>query len=255
MSSSNDVVKKTKGRQKVEMKKMSNERNLQATFSKRRSGIFKKASELCTLCNVDIAVVVFSPAHKAYSFGSPNVDAVIQRYLTWAPPPPQTLQNMIEAHRSSNARDLNAQLARLANQLEAEKNRGEELSDSLKASQAQWWWASPIEDMNRAQLEWLKGSLEELKKHVTHKAQTLLIQSANFNNNNSINHLFSGNSFLDVNNNLHPPSLLQNNYVFDGNMMHHHHFNNIGGYGPYAADAGFNGSTQNMPSLDDTLFM
>ncbi|KAJ0010209.1 hypothetical protein Pint_33607 [Pistacia integerrima] len=58
------MVRKSKGRQKVEMVKMPNESNLQVTFSKRRSGLFKKASELCTLCGAEVALVVFSPGKK-----------------------------------------------------------------------------------------------------------------------------------------------------------------------------------------------
>ncbi|KAL9319330.1 hypothetical protein ACSQ67_015847 [Phaseolus vulgaris] len=57
-------LKKTRGRQKIEIKKMSNEHNLRVTFSKRRTGIFKKASELATLCGVDIAVIMFSPSSQ-----------------------------------------------------------------------------------------------------------------------------------------------------------------------------------------------
>jgi len=61
-------LKKTRGRQKIEIKKMSNEHNLRVTFSKRRTGIFKKASELATLCGVDIAVIMFSPSSQVYVF-------------------------------------------------------------------------------------------------------------------------------------------------------------------------------------------
>ncbi|CAN1769992.1 Agamous-like MADS-box protein AGL28 [Linum perenne] len=52
--------------QKMSIKKILNKSNLQVTFSKRRAGLFKKASELCTLCGVEITVIVFSPAGKAY---------------------------------------------------------------------------------------------------------------------------------------------------------------------------------------------
>ncbi|KAL5070421.1 hypothetical protein RYX36_021308 [Vicia faba] len=48
------------------MKKMSNESNLQVTFSRRRSRLFKKFSELCTLCDAEIALLVFSPSEKLY---------------------------------------------------------------------------------------------------------------------------------------------------------------------------------------------
>ncbi|RHN80355.1 putative transcription factor MADS-type1 family [Medicago truncatula] len=65
---------------------MSNESNLQVTFSKHCNGLFKKASELCTLCGAYIALIVFSPSEKVFSFGHPNVDTVIDRYLSSTTP-------------------------------------------------------------------------------------------------------------------------------------------------------------------------
>ncbi|KAG5610743.1 hypothetical protein H5410_022024 [Solanum commersonii] len=43
------TTRTSKGRQRVDMVKMKNARNLQVTFSKHRAGLLKKASELCTL--------------------------------------------------------------------------------------------------------------------------------------------------------------------------------------------------------------
>jgi hypothetical protein len=100
--------KKGRGRQKIEMKKMSNESNLQVTFSKRRSGLFKKASELCTLCGADAALVVFSPSGKVFSFGHPNLHTVIDHYLSLVPPQNNGTMQLIEAHRNANVRELNA---------------------------------------------------------------------------------------------------------------------------------------------------
>jgi hypothetical protein len=71
--------------QKVEMKKISKESNLRVSFSRRRSGLFKKASELCTLSGAEVALVVFSPSEKVFSFGHPNVDTIIDRYLSQVP--------------------------------------------------------------------------------------------------------------------------------------------------------------------------
>ena len=73
------MVRSTKGRQKIEMKKMENESNLQVTFSKRRFGLFKKASELCTLSGAEILLIVFSPGGKVFSFGHPSVQELIHR--------------------------------------------------------------------------------------------------------------------------------------------------------------------------------
>ncbi|KAH1137487.1 hypothetical protein GYH30_027471 [Glycine max] len=67
----------TNGRQKIKMKKISNKCNLQVMFLKCQTGVFKKTSELATLCGVDLAVIMFSPNNQVYSFSSPNVDFVI----------------------------------------------------------------------------------------------------------------------------------------------------------------------------------
>lgn len=128
-------MRKSRGRQKVEMVKMPNESNLQVTFSKRRSGLFKKASELCTLCGAEIAIIVFSPGKKVFSFGHPCVEALIERFVTRNPPPSSGTLQLIEAHRNANVRELNAQLTQVLNQLEMERKRSEELNKLRKASQ------------------------------------------------------------------------------------------------------------------------
>ena len=104
------MERKSLGRQKVEMVKMKVDSNLQVTFSKRRSGLFKKASELCTLCGAEIAIVVFSPGKKVFSFGHPELGNVIDRYLGRNPPESSGTLQLIEAHRNANVRELNMQL-------------------------------------------------------------------------------------------------------------------------------------------------
>ncbi|KAF5746424.1 flowering locus C [Tripterygium wilfordii] len=58
------------GRRKVEVKRIEDEKTRQVTFSKRRSGLFKKARELAVLCDVDVALFVFSRRGKIYEFCS-----------------------------------------------------------------------------------------------------------------------------------------------------------------------------------------
>lgn len=168
--------KKSRGRQKIEMKKMSNKSNLQVTFSKRRSGLFKKASDLCTLCGVDVALFVFSPSEKVFSFGHPNTDEVINRYLSRVTPQKSNTVQFIETHRNANVRELNAQLTQINNILDAEKKLGDELSLLRKEMESQFWWACPIDEMNRTKMELFKNSLKELRIFVAQQvnyAQTL----------------------------------------------------------------------------------
>ncbi|KAK6163861.1 hypothetical protein DH2020_000725 [Rehmannia glutinosa] len=69
-------------RGKTELKRIENTSSRQVTFSKRRSGILKKAFELSVLCDAEIALVIFSSNGKLYEFSSSRViDKTIERYL------------------------------------------------------------------------------------------------------------------------------------------------------------------------------
>lgn len=172
--------KSSLGRQKIPIEKIPKKSHLQVTFSKRRSGLFKKASELCTLCGVEIAIVVFSPADKAFSFGHPEVESIIDRYLTRNPPQESSAHQLVEAHRNANVRDLNMQLTQLLNHLEIEKKRGEELDHVRKARQRQFWWESPIDELGLHELLQLKVSTEELKKNLgKHASKIMMMEQTN----------------------------------------------------------------------------
>ncbi|KAK4857573.1 hypothetical protein QYF36_002871 [Acer negundo] len=51
------------------------------TFSKRRQGLFKKASEYAAKTGSQVAILVFSPAGKPYMHGSPCFDTVVQKFM------------------------------------------------------------------------------------------------------------------------------------------------------------------------------
>ncbi|XP_027364753.1 agamous-like MADS-box protein AGL62 [Abrus precatorius] len=171
--------KSSLGRQKIPIEKIPKKSHLQVTFSKRRSGLFKKASELCTLCGVEIAIVVFSPADKAFSFGHPEVESLIDRYMTRNPPQESSAHQLVEAHRNANVRDLNMQLTQLFNHLEIEKKRGEELDHVRKARQRQFWWESPIDELGLHELLQVKASIEELKKNIEKHATKFMMDQSN----------------------------------------------------------------------------
>ncbi|KAJ8572444.1 hypothetical protein K7X08_008955 [Anisodus acutangulus] len=174
------MAKKTsRGRQKIQMTKMSKESNLLVTFSKRRSGLFKKASELCTLCGVEIAIIIFSPGHKVFSFGHPNVESIVNRFLTRKPTTSSTTSQLVEAHRNANVRELNGQLMEILNQMEFEKKRQVELVKINKAKIGTNWWESPVNELGLGELEQLKLGMEELKKNVTKQMQKIVFEASN----------------------------------------------------------------------------
>jgi MADS-box transcription factor len=60
------------GRKKVVLKRIEDKSSRQVTFSKRRNGLMKKARELSILCDVQVALIVFSSRGKLYEFCSGN---------------------------------------------------------------------------------------------------------------------------------------------------------------------------------------
>ncbi|XP_062013266.1 agamous-like MADS-box protein AGL61 [Rosa rugosa] len=168
--------KPSQGRQKIVIAKIPKRSNLQVTFSKRCSGLFKKASELCTLCGVEIVIIVFSPANKPFSFGHPSVESLISRFLT-----PSHLSVSSSTQHPQYCREvsvehkLNMQLTQTQGHLEAEKQRGEALDklseDSERSSHC--WWENSIEELGLDELQTLKAALEELKKNVTEEVHKM----------------------------------------------------------------------------------
>ncbi|KAA0033595.1 MADS-box transcription factor 17-like [Cucumis melo var. makuwa] len=68
------------GRGKVVLERIENRVNRQVTFSKRRNGLLKKASELSVLCDVDVALIIFSTRGKLFEFGSTDMNKILERY-------------------------------------------------------------------------------------------------------------------------------------------------------------------------------
>ncbi|KAM0909600.1 hypothetical protein ACQ4PT_014713 [Festuca glaucescens] len=70
------------GRVKLPIKRIENNTNRHVTFSKRRNGLIKKAYELSVLCDIDIALLMFSPSRRLCPFsGRHGVEDVLLRYL------------------------------------------------------------------------------------------------------------------------------------------------------------------------------
>ncbi|KAK6916158.1 Transcription factor, MADS-box [Dillenia turbinata] len=162
------LMKKTMGRQRIPIEKIAKQSSLQVTFSKRRAGLFKKASELITLCDAKVALVVFSPGKNVYSFGYPQVDSVIDQYLTGIP---TSRSSLSRPHNDETMRELNAELTQVLEELEREQKRSKELDEAIKASATQNWWESPIEQLNVEQLQMLKNALDKLKQQIEEETE------------------------------------------------------------------------------------
>ncbi|XP_047314189.1 agamous-like MADS-box protein AGL62 [Impatiens glandulifera] len=153
---------------------MEKESNLQVTFSKRRTGVFKKCSELTTLCGVQMLTIVFSPGKKVFTFGHPSVDKIINRIMgtndaSSSMGLSRETQQLVESQQLSNVQDLNNQIMQVQEQLEVAKQRGKVIAEALQAGREQRWWERPMENMTYPQLEMVRGSLENMKALVDQK--------------------------------------------------------------------------------------
>ncbi|KAK6151067.1 hypothetical protein DH2020_015999 [Rehmannia glutinosa] len=68
------------GRGKIVIERIDNSTSRQVTFSKRRSGLLKKAKELAILCDAEVGLIIFSSTGKLYEFSSTSMKSVIDRY-------------------------------------------------------------------------------------------------------------------------------------------------------------------------------
>lgn len=124
------------GRRKIDIKEVKDPSTKQVTFSKRRTGLFKKANELSILCGAEIAVIVFSPGNKPYSYGHPSVDAVANKYLKQQSDPNFAQPNDVKEDDSSNKNGkldvLNQELADLQAQICQQEKKSADLHKKLK---------------------------------------------------------------------------------------------------------------------------
>lgn len=154
----------------------------QVTFSKRRSGLFKKANELATLCGSEVGVVVFSPGGKPFSFGQPNVESIANRFLNQESNATTTTSSSSKKKNNNNsnataiAQKLNQQLNNLVKQLHEEKQRGDSLEKEVIEEKGLFFGCNHDESIDRVdkiELEKMKEALEELKERVKEQAREM----------------------------------------------------------------------------------
>lgn len=146
------AAKKTKGKQKMEMKSIENQEVRLVTFSKRWSSIYKKVSELVTLTGAEILFVVFSPAGNPFSFAHPSMEYVTNHFLGGDSPLAMALSSLLEARRH----------VRIQEQLDSDAKKGQELEEKLIENERKGWWDASIEELNLLKLIELENKFKTL---------------------------------------------------------------------------------------------
>ncbi|XP_059668925.1 agamous-like MADS-box protein AGL62 [Cornus florida] len=147
--------KKGMGRKKIEIKKIENSSRLMVTFTKRRGGLFKKAAQLSAMCGANVAVIVKSPnAGRIHSFGTPSVDAVLNRFL---------YQNPSDHHDQE-----------VMDKCKGKKDEEEKVMEDRDRV----WWDAGIDELGLNELEEYMTALEGLRENVVARANEMTMASA-----------------------------------------------------------------------------
>lgn len=161
---SNSAKKKTRGRRKIEMKKIERKTNLQVTFTKRRKGLFEKAGELCALCGSGIAILVQSPANKIFPFGYPSVESVVHKLESGGTYSTTSLEEV-----DFSIIDVKNGYFEAVARLEEQKRIESASKEIAIGNNGRFWWDEEIEGMELHELEEYVEALEKLLKRVKAK--------------------------------------------------------------------------------------
>eukprot|EP00850_Spirogloea_muscicola_P000259 SM000001S04661 [mRNA] locus=s1:1534572:1536993:- [translate_table: standard] len=157
----------------------------QITFSKRRNGLIKKASELSVLCGCDVAVILFSPTGKYVEFCSCSMPDMLARSAAQqadVQAAPGSSSHGAQAPAGSDAKRkldntggsdmLNKQVKRLQHEVESHRRQllrmaGEELG------------GLPVSDLDELESA-LEGSMRRIRqrKHDLMAAEILRLRQA-----------------------------------------------------------------------------
>ncbi|KAH7838016.1 hypothetical protein Vadar_021041 [Vaccinium darrowii] len=169
-----DNNKKTKGRQRIDtLKRCKREEDRHITFSKRRTGLYKKGSELCTLCGTQLAILIFSPSGKPFSFAHPNVEVIARRVLENNPRSNENSDGVMDAYRRNRINELNEKLTIVSQEEEDEKERGMKLGQMTKARQNELLCEQKIDELGDYNFLNMKDFLLELHGRINNRLEEL----------------------------------------------------------------------------------
>ncbi|KAM3375358.1 hypothetical protein P3S68_014072 [Capsicum galapagoense] len=151
------------------MKKIENKNNRYrfAIFSKRRAGLYKKASELAIECDVDIGIIMLSPAGNPHSFFHPNVDAIVSRFQN---PDMQLSQIdcLVAAYNRNEVKKLQNELEELDIKKDIAIARTKHLDKMAETRQKSWW--ESIEQLSADEVTdfeaWLNATSSKMRQHL-----------------------------------------------------------------------------------------
>ncbi|XP_042495584.1 myocyte-specific enhancer factor 2A homolog [Macadamia integrifolia] len=174
---------KSRGRCKIEMKRIEDVTRSQVTFSKRRTGLAKKAHEVSVLCDVDIAFVAFSPSSRSvHLFSHKRFEDVLNRYINL----PTDKRNYKVRNPEEKLKELERieseeeRVAVVQNQVERLQQELRRLKTTLEIEEAEASNFRPgLKIQSLSEALWREQYLEASLKTIRQKKQEMMMRSTN----------------------------------------------------------------------------
>ncbi|XP_004299280.1 PREDICTED: agamous-like MADS-box protein AGL8 homolog [Fragaria vesca subsp. vesca] len=155
------------GRGRVQLKRIENKINRQVTFSKRRSGLLKKAHEISVLCDAEVALIVFSTKGKLFEYSTDSsMERILERYERYSYAERQLLGNNHEQQDQDQSNgNWTLEHAKLKARVEVlQKNQSHFMGEDLQS-------------LSMKQLQNLEQQLDSALKHVRSRKNQLMYES------------------------------------------------------------------------------
>ncbi|KAA8542577.1 hypothetical protein F0562_023729 [Nyssa sinensis] len=149
------------GRGRVQLKRIENKINRQVTFSKRRSGLLKKAHEISILCDAEVALIVFSTKGKLSEYATDScMERILERYERYSYAERQLIATDIESQGS-----WTLEHAKL-------KARMEVLQRNLRH-----YMGEDLDSLNLKELQNLEHQIDSALKHIRSRKNQAMYES------------------------------------------------------------------------------
>ncbi|CAN1149110.1 Agamous-like MADS-box protein AGL61 [Linum perenne] len=152
------------------------------TFSKRRGGIYKKASELVTLTACELGFLVFSPTGKALGFAHPSFEYIAKRFTGRGQLEPPPFPYNMDGPRQARIDQLTETYNDTLEVFDTNRSTVVTLKGLVAGKPMNNWWNRSIDDVVPEEIEELENVVLEVFNRVEQRKVDILMLSENDDN-------------------------------------------------------------------------
>ncbi|KAL3529643.1 hypothetical protein ACH5RR_008965 [Cinchona calisaya] len=149
------------GRGRVQMKRIENKINRQVTFSKRRSGLLKKAHEISVLCDAEVGLIVFSTKGKLVEYATDScMERILEQYERYS-----YAERQLEATKLESQGSWSLEYAKLKARIEVlQRNQRHYMGEDL-------------DNLSLRELQNVEHQLDVALKHIRSRKNQLMFET------------------------------------------------------------------------------